>query len=98
MTPVDPNLIARGLLDRTVQGVGDKPPTQVDAAAKGTPSFDSLLESLERLRRTGESEGAIDSTSVEALGSSLRAADELHAEARELGKRLEAAFRQRLEP
>ena len=96
MTPIDPHLIARGLLDQTVSSIGDKATPKVEGA-KGTPSFESLLESLERLRRTGESESVLDGGSVEALGTSLRAADELHEEARALGKKLEAAFRERLD-
>lgn len=58
--------------------------------AKSGPSFESLLESLQRLRSTGEA------GSIEELDTQLRAADSLHEEARALSQRLREAFQARL--
>ncbi|HMQ22373.1 MAG TPA: hypothetical protein PKE00_07795 [Planctomycetota bacterium] len=66
---------------------------EASGEARGTdaPSFASLLESLERLRQTG------DTASLENLGDGLRSADALYEETRAFGARLEEALRARID-
>lgn len=72
-------------------GVDSNTKSAPDAAATGDANFATLLESLQRLRQTGEH------AKLDQLDSGLRAADSLQNSARELQDRLRAAFRERMQ-
>ncbi|MCA8968241.1 MAG: hypothetical protein KDC95_00605 [Planctomycetes bacterium] len=85
---IDPNFAATSWIDRVAKPAARREPASVET---GSVRFDELLESLARLRKTGEGD------SLEKLGDGLRTADALHEEARLFGQRLEEALRSRIE-
>lgn len=87
MSSIDPQRLQPQLPIGGVTGPSPDAAPTTNASNPAAPSFDALLESLDRLRKTNES------SALEDLDSGLRAADALQQQTRELGARLEAAFR-----
>ncbi len=84
-----------GNKSQDIQGVS-KPQTAQESTSLGNSQrFDELLESLQRIRLTGEA-GEDPETKMMDFGKALEKADQAHRTVMDLSRQLESAYRKAL--
>ncbi len=78
-----------------IQGVSKPQAGQEDLTLGKSQKFDELLESLRRIRLTGEKGGDPEATLLD-FGKALEKADQAHRTVMDLSKQLESAYRKAL--